>query len=118
MQVLKIDDNALIPAPPVAPVPVVSGEPGPEEIWREPGDPNTSGLLYPDAASFLSQQTRRVSHCHEHRSDCDRDRSSVCPLGRLVRFRCTSALVLRVPGGYDLGVSWTRRDIKDRVLSL
>src|SRR5271168_3906403 len=36
MQVLKIDDNALIPAPPVAPAPVVSGEPGPEEIWREP----------------------------------------------------------------------------------
>src|SRR5271154_6392451 len=36
MQVLKIDDNALIPAPPVAPATAVSGEPGPEEIWREP----------------------------------------------------------------------------------
>ena len=36
MQVLKIDGNALIPAPPVAPATAVSGEPGPEEIWREP----------------------------------------------------------------------------------
>ena len=35
MQVLKIDDNALIPAPPVAPATAESGEPGPEEIWRE-----------------------------------------------------------------------------------
>jgi len=52
MQVLKIDDNALIPAPPVAPVPVVSGEPGPEEIWREPGDPNTS----PDFSSNLPNE--------------------------------------------------------------
>ena len=32
MQVLKIDGNALIPAPPVAPATAVSGEPGPEEI--------------------------------------------------------------------------------------
>ena len=36
MQVLKIDGNALIPAPPVAPATAVSGEPGPEEIRREP----------------------------------------------------------------------------------
>ena len=36
MQVLKIDDKSLIPAPPVAPAPVETGEPGPEEIWREP----------------------------------------------------------------------------------
>jgi Mg2+-importing ATPase len=42
MQVLKIDDKALIPPPPVTPAPPVApasaetGEPGPEEIWREP----------------------------------------------------------------------------------
>jgi hypothetical protein len=41
VQVLKIDDKALVPAPPaipppVAPAPVETGEPGPEEIWRLP----------------------------------------------------------------------------------
>ena len=42
MTLLKIDDKALTPRrplfapPPVAPAPVETGEPGPEEIWQEP----------------------------------------------------------------------------------
>ena len=42
MTLLKIDDKALIPpppvipSPPVAPEPVGSGEPEPEQIWSEP----------------------------------------------------------------------------------
>ena len=42
MTLLKTDDKALIPPPPVIPSPPVppapaeSGEPGPEQIWREP----------------------------------------------------------------------------------
>ena len=42
MTLLKIDDKALIPPPPVIPSPPVtaapaeSGEPGPEQIWRDP----------------------------------------------------------------------------------
>jgi hypothetical protein len=36
VQVLKIDDKAILPAPPAAPAPAETGEPTPEEIWREP----------------------------------------------------------------------------------
>jgi Mg2+-importing ATPase len=42
MTLLKIDDKALvppppvIPSPPVTPTPAESGEPAPEQIWREP----------------------------------------------------------------------------------
>jgi Mg2+-importing ATPase len=97
VQVLKIDDKALVPAPPVAPAPVETGEPGPEQIWREPASRLLARLETKiGGLSTAEAQSRLASYGANDASDV----KSV-PLWRqfLVRFENPLIIILLIASG-------------------
>ena len=102
MTLLEIDNKALIPPPPtaaapVAPAPVESGEPGPEQIWREPASRLLARLKTKIGGLTTAEaRSRLASYGANDASDV-----KTVPLWRqfLVRFENPLIIILLIASG-------------------